>query len=105
VALYVSILSFSFFFSSRRRHTRFSRDWSSDVCSSDLVGILSAVRPEAAPRQQSHYPWSQRLRALKDVWAVLLILVLVLGTIYLEIGRASCRERVWLSTVCVSLTY
>src|SRR5690606_41178153 len=24
------------FFSSRRRHTRFSRDWSSDVCSSDL---------------------------------------------------------------------
>src|SRR5690606_40611564 len=27
----------SFFFSSRRRHTRFSRDWSSDVCSSDLA--------------------------------------------------------------------
>src|SRR5207302_2982335 len=26
-----------FFFSSRRRHTRFSRDWSSDVCSSDLT--------------------------------------------------------------------
>src|SRR5690606_39896058 len=30
------ICSFFFFFSSRRRHTRFSRDWSSDVCSSDL---------------------------------------------------------------------
>src|SRR5690606_26274916 len=30
-------LCFLFFFSSRRRHTRFSRDWSSDVCSSDLV--------------------------------------------------------------------
>src|SRR5207249_8057017 len=27
---------FSFFFSSRRRHTRSKRDWSSDVCSSDL---------------------------------------------------------------------
>src|SRR2546429_6087752 len=27
-----------FFFSSRRRHTRCSRDWSSDVCSSDLQG-------------------------------------------------------------------
>src|SRR5690606_41043663 len=26
-----------FFFSSRRRHTRFSRDWGSDVCSSDLA--------------------------------------------------------------------
>src|SRR5699024_11970943 len=28
-----------FFFSSRRRHTRSKRDWSSDVCSSDLVGL------------------------------------------------------------------
>src|SRR3712207_8242035 len=26
-----------FFFSSRRRHTRYWRDWSSDVCSSDLI--------------------------------------------------------------------
>src|SRR5690606_40988273 len=33
--LFMSKLAF-FFFSSRRRHTRFSRDWSSDVCSSDL---------------------------------------------------------------------
>src|SRR5690606_39774923 len=32
---------FFFFFSSRRRHTRFSRDWSSDVCSSDLMLSLS----------------------------------------------------------------
>src|SRR2546422_6908073 len=31
------ILSYFFFFSSRRRHTRCSRDWSSDVCSSDLI--------------------------------------------------------------------
>src|SRR5206468_5437574 len=30
-------LFFFFFFSSRRRHTRSDRDWSSDVCSSDLV--------------------------------------------------------------------
>src|SRR5204863_3477031 len=29
-----------FFFSSRRRHTRSLRDWSSDVCSSDLAGGL-----------------------------------------------------------------
>src|SRR5688572_32209890 len=28
-----------FFFSSRRRHTRFDCDWSSDVCSSDLGGV------------------------------------------------------------------
>src|SRR2546427_5192989 len=33
---FCSIISF-FFFSSRRRHTRFDCDWSSDVCSSDLI--------------------------------------------------------------------
>src|SRR6266508_6037743 len=31
------IQSIFFFFSSRRRHTRWPRDWSSDVCSSDLI--------------------------------------------------------------------
>src|SRR5439155_2070524 len=30
-----------FFFSSRRRHTRWPRDWSSDVCSSDLEALLA----------------------------------------------------------------
>src|SRR5690606_40106333 len=36
-----------FFFSSRRRHTRFSRDWSSDVCSSDLASWeISSVGSE-----------------------------------------------------------
>src|SRR5256884_4677623 len=40
----VCIFSF-FFFSSRRRHTRCSRDWSSDVCSSDLY---AAVRSDSA---------------------------------------------------------
>src|SRR5580692_1017635 len=34
---------FFFFFSSRRRHTRFDCDWSSDVCSSDLVGFRYEV--------------------------------------------------------------
>src|SRR5690606_40398117 len=39
---------FDFFFSSRRRHTRFSRDWSSDVCSSDLdLGRILLVRNAA----------------------------------------------------------
>src|SRR6266699_5509415 len=31
------------FFSSRRRHTRCGRDWSSDVCSSDLVGQVILI--------------------------------------------------------------
>src|SRR2546422_1100206 len=37
------ILCVFFFFSSRRRHTRCSRDWSSDVCSSDLKEFLGDV--------------------------------------------------------------
>src|SRR5207253_6894592 len=32
-----------FFFSSRRRHTRWPRDWSSDVCSSDLVAAIDRL--------------------------------------------------------------
>src|SRR2546422_2004410 len=39
---------FFFFFSSRRRHTRCSRDWSSDVCSSDLP------REDIRPRGEAH---------------------------------------------------
>src|SRR3989475_2750608 len=43
----------SFFFSSRRRHTRFDCDWSSDVCSSDLnPDVLYA-----AFWQAQRYPW------------------------------------------------
>src|SRR5690606_39703521 len=41
----VAALCVFFFFSSRRRHTRFSRDWSSDVCSSDLKEVLMAAQP------------------------------------------------------------
>src|SRR3712207_1615080 len=37
-------MSGMFFFSSRRRHTRYWRDWSSDVCSSDLKPLLERVR-------------------------------------------------------------
>src|SRR6266568_5724394 len=33
------MINYNFFFSSRRRHTRWNCDWSSDVCSSDLEGI------------------------------------------------------------------
>src|SRR6266498_5781770 len=41
-------MCFVFFFSSRRRHTRCGRDWSSDVCSSDLVEN-GCRRPRLAP--------------------------------------------------------
>src|SRR3712207_3360631 len=38
---YISFLFF--FFSSRRRHTRYWRDWSSDVCSSDLPDLYNQI--------------------------------------------------------------
>src|SRR5438067_10065787 len=54
----VSFLYFFFFFSSRRRHTRSKRDWSSDVCSSDLLdkrfpamSLFDWLRP--SPRKSS----------------------------------------------------
>src|SRR5687768_1238796 len=42
---------FFFFFSSRRRHTRCSRDWSSDVCSSDLVAAFPTDIEATVPFQ------------------------------------------------------
>src|SRR2546429_4408039 len=42
-----------FFFSSRRRHTRCSRDWSSDVCSSDLVRTYGV--PALITRSSNNY--------------------------------------------------
>src|SRR5699024_12170144 len=49
---------FSFCFSSRRRHTRSKRDWSSDVCSSDLVSRSGPVFVDDAKflRQQTGQP-------------------------------------------------
>src|SRR6266487_5912975 len=42
------VLLFLFFFSSRRRHTRWTGDWSSDVCSSDLARHEVALTPDGA---------------------------------------------------------
>src|SRR3989449_197010 len=57
-----------FFFSSRRRHTRCSRDWSSDVCSSDLAdGQEAAAKAAYDSLQRSgppRDPFSEQLRAL-----------------------------------------
>src|SRR5690606_18530833 len=51
-----------FFFSCRRRHTRFSRDWSSDVCSSDLGDSTAAIAPEI-PRNPRIIAWDAGLAA------------------------------------------
>src|SRR5689334_24004750 len=52
------MLTYNFFFSSRRRHTRWNCDWSSDVCSSDLLRVPMAV--EAPPHLQRRLLEHQR---------------------------------------------
>src|SRR5205807_3673218 len=92
-------VSFGFFFSSRRRHTRLQGDWSSDVCSSDLMpakllegdaalvtgsargigrGIAEALAAEGARVLGADLEGAELRCDLST----------------LEIGRASCRERV-----------
>src|SRR2546429_4720511 len=86
-----------FFFSSRRRHTRCSRDWSSDVCSSDLIDR----DVERSSPQTEGEVFADQL-ASSSVWnpvvpsrSSLLLDGLEDGAMdQHEIGRASCRERV-----------
>src|SRR6266536_4959831 len=49
------VFLFFFFFSSRRRHTRSTRDWSSDVCSSDLAAE-AGIDPPAEPMVFTKFP-------------------------------------------------
>src|SRR5439155_12224682 len=52
-----------FFFSSRRRHTRWPRDWSSDVCSSDLATCgRTAKRDRTSARYSTPFPSLLRLK-------------------------------------------
>src|SRR5689334_24409256 len=79
IAAYVSV----FFFSSRRRHTRWNCDWSSDVCSSDLLAEALGVGQNVVSKVLA------RLVAAG---------VIEVGRRHVrgepqQIGRASCRER------------
>src|SRR5206468_9622573 len=93
----------SFFFSSRRRHTRSDRDWSSDVCSSDLEAELRAwlaIGPSAdgpwcaRPKEaQVNFRWQKTLE-LAAVEARLAVGRLRdLAVIERGDRKASCRER------------
>src|SRR5207249_9988493 len=94
-----------FFFSSRRRHTRSKRDWSSDVCSSDLPGgqlrfsIAHFSVKQRSPLRKSFIPSRRQSRhfAIRILANVTSPLSLVVYT--RQIGRASCRERV-VCSVC-----
>jgi len=50
------------------------------------IGVLVSFRPEMAPREAATITWRVRFGALKGVWAALLLVFLVLGTIYVGIA-------------------
>src|SRR5690606_40552868 len=93
--------------SSRRRHTRFSRDWSSDVCSSDLVDWAPAPLPrmtqerEVLPTEETFSGFVFKIQANMDPrHRDRIAFMRVCSGKYEqgmkmrhEIGRASCRER------------
>src|SRR5690349_22095747 len=104
-----------FFFSCGRRHTRSLRDWSSDVCSSDLSDIypgwpyqfswstwdslvtsqINQVKASGITNLAAYAPWNESDNSwlasngtFEDFW---------------KIGRASCRERVYISVVACAI--
>src|SRR5207253_7084872 len=93
-----------FFFSSRRRHTRWPRDWSSDVCSSDLDALsIKRKRSPAVASDLTRRTAHHEIRIRADP----LTRPLAETHTYAggkhprlpccgpaKIGRASCRERV-----------
>src|SRR5690625_624371 len=61
-----------FFFSSRRRHTRWPRDWSSDVCSSDLILIRDHVLVQISSGTLSRPVGWIVMVVLVAIWAVVM---------------------------------
>src|SRR5262249_48150819 len=66
-ALCIMCLCF-FFFSSRRRHTRLVSDWSSDVCSSDLVQPFSTSFPKLVEKGWTEVVHPEDLGRMLDRW-------------------------------------
>src|SRR3712207_7761914 len=81
-----------FFFSSKRRHTRYWRDWSSDVCSSDLRCTTGGGADGCGP--DPAWTWRGTCGRFSSCGK---------GASSSQIGRASWRERVQISVGAVSL--
>src|SRR5690606_40598983 len=101
-------------FSSRRRHTRFSRDWSSDVCSSDLVAhqvqhiVWTVLRLQQLLAFSRHLddalliePLEHRQKPHGFAYPAKLCLAHLPVDGRNQIGRASCRESVQMTVVCI----
>src|SRR5437762_4837883 len=98
-----------FFFSSRRRHTRYIGDWSSDVCSSDLaypaeeISLRTAARDNVVIIDEGE---RAQPRVIGEVDAFSAPMLVHTDAVYIhegQIGRASCREigDIELLSVCV----
>src|SRR5690606_40724593 len=95
--------------SSRRRHTRFSRDWSSDVCSSDLqevnreiaryVDVMIGNEEDFTASLGFEVKGADHTLSEIETDAFKAMIETVVKEFpnfkVAEIGRASCRERVW----------
>src|SRR5690606_41862315 len=82
-----------FFFPCTRRHSTFSRHWSSDVCSSDLT---------EKPRLQNPALFAV-LTLNGSEKTVLVALIAIPWSTQPQIGRASCRERSQYALLCIFL--
>src|SRR5689334_24290931 len=95
---WISMWLVFFFFSSRRRHTRWNCDWSSDVCSSDLTTdppdishVMQGIE-ELLDQSIAAVPFTIGEKA--SGWFDLSKIDFEALRKKFEIGRASCRERV-----------
>src|SRR5437762_6791449 len=93
-----------FVFSSRRRHTSYLGDWSSDVCSSDLMRTvgelfgarkmqLPSVLDSAAVMKAAVAYLEPKMEKVEGSQKGTIVLATVKGDVHDKIGRASCRER------------
>src|SRR5690606_39955590 len=99
----------------RRRHTRFSRDWSSDVCSSDLAKLIQSISDVSVDILINGGRFSKVFQLVRpitlhsklfDDFDAIAFCPQALNShddlydpMMGEIGRASCRERVEQSVV------
>src|SRR5258707_7959523 len=83
------MIFFFFFFSSRRRHTRYWRDWSSDVCSSDLPSAEAAM---VNPSAEGFTIAASALGKTKMVLQVCAVAVLIAGSRYTSLKPLARSE-------------
>src|SRR5699024_11451807 len=93
-----------FFFSSRRRHTRSKRDWSSDVCSSDLrfsISLFCQVHHVCSPRRAEYIESNGLFNCNEQDWCPLAPASLGKADLLPAVDRKSTR----LNSSHVSISY